>query len=330
MNVFAAACLLVGQTEDRGRMDVVFCIDRSGSMQGVIAAAKQKVWAIVNEMARAKPSPILRIGLLGYGTSDRALEFFPLTDDLDKVYESLMTFKVDMGGEEWVGWAAKKAADRMEWSRDPKALKVIFMIGNETAAQGPAEVLYTRTVPEIIKKDIVVNAVYCGVPSPEEERTWRELARLADGTYTQIELSGGAISIETPMDKKLVELNQKLNGTYLAFGRHGADGKARQELQDANSAASGGAGNLALRAAAKSKDVYDARGWDLVDAAKDKNFKLDELKEAELPAEMRAMTPEQRKAHVEKVRQEREALQKEIHEVDTQRTQHLQEEIKKR
>ena len=53
------------------RIDVVFCIDCSGSMGGVIDTAKQKVWEIVNEIAKAKPVPVLRIGLLGYGLSER-------------------------------------------------------------------------------------------------------------------------------------------------------------------------------------------------------------------------------------------------------------------
>ena len=79
--------------------------------------------------------------------------------------------------------------------------------------QGSEAVLYPKTVPEAIKKDITVNAIYAGKPSVEEERTWREVAKLADGVYTQIDLSGGAITIETPMDKKIMELNTKLNGT---------------------------------------------------------------------------------------------------------------------
>src|SRR5688572_16674505 len=59
-----------GAAEDKPHIDVVFCIDCSGSMGPVIEAAKQKVWAIVNEVARAKPAPVLRIGLLGYGNGD--------------------------------------------------------------------------------------------------------------------------------------------------------------------------------------------------------------------------------------------------------------------
>src|SRR5882757_7840589 len=56
---------------EKPHIDVVFCLDCSGSMGPVIETAKQKVWSIVNEVAKARPSPILRIGLLGYGDYDK-------------------------------------------------------------------------------------------------------------------------------------------------------------------------------------------------------------------------------------------------------------------
>jgi len=102
--------------EDKPHIDVVFCIDCSGSMGPVIETAKQKVWAIVNEVAKAKPSPVLRIGLLGYGNADASYRAFDLTDDLDEVYKNLVTFKDEGWGDEWVGLAVHKATAEMHWS----------------------------------------------------------------------------------------------------------------------------------------------------------------------------------------------------------------------
>ena len=314
--------------ETRSRVDVVFCIDRSGSMQDVIETAKQKVWSIVTEIAKGKPTPVLRIGLIGYGSADRDIKFFALTDDLDKVYQNLVTFKVDMGGDEWVGWAVQQATDRMEWATDKNALKIIFMVGNETALQGREAVQYPMTVPEAIRKDITVNAVYAGRPSGEEERTWREVAKLADGVYTQIDLSGGAITIETPMDKKIMELNTKLNGTYLPFGKQGVTYQANQTAQDENSRLNGGSSNLAQRAMAKSWSGYNCAGWDLVDASKGKEFKLEDVKKEDLPKEMQELTLEARRELIAKRGQERDALQKEITRLGVDRQKFIDAEIK--
>ena len=48
-------------------IDVVICLDVSNSMDGLIASAKTKLWDIVNDLARAKPTPNLRVALYSYG-----------------------------------------------------------------------------------------------------------------------------------------------------------------------------------------------------------------------------------------------------------------------
>jgi len=312
------------------KVDVVFCVDRSGSMDRVIETAKRKIWTIVNEVAQQKPTPVLRIGLIGYGSADKDIKFFPLSTDLDKVYENLSTFRCDMGGDEWVGWALLQAVERMEWAPERKSLKMIFMVGNETAAQGHAEVMYTRTAPQAIKKDISVNAIYCGKPSAEEEKTWRELASLADGLYSQIDLSGGEVTIQTPHDKKLAELSQKLNTTYIPFGRRGADGKEQQEKADKATAGAGAAPAEAARASAKAGKLYNNATWDLVDASKGKDFDLAKMKIEDLPQDMQKMTPEERKAHLDKMTKEREEIQKEIAKTSAERQKFIDEEMKKK
>ena len=326
----AAGPAAAAEEERRGHVDVVFCIDRSGSMSAVIETAKQKVWSIVNEVAKSRPTPILRIGLIGYGSADKAIKLFPLTDDLDTVYENLMTFKTDMGGNEWVGWAIKKATEDMTWSQGEKTLKIIFMVGNETAKQGREEVLYTKTAPQAIRNDIMVNAIYCGKPNPVEEQTWREVASLADGSYTSIDLSGGAVTIQTPMDKQLMELNRKLNTTYIPFGTHGRRGLAKQKAQDKNSEKAGGQVTAASRAVAKAQSLYRNSRWDLCDAFREKKIKLEDIKEEDLPENMKKMTLEERKAYIAKMQKEREAFQKQIKELGKKRSKYIQTEIKKR
>ena len=324
-----ASPLLAQDGPQRGKVDVVFCVDRSGSMDRVIETAKRKIWTIVNEVAQQKPTPILRIGLVGYGSADKDIKFFPLSTDLDKVYENLTTFRCDMGGDEWVGWALLQAVEKMEWSTERKSLKMIFMVGNETAMQGNEANFYTKTAPQALKKDITVNAIYCGKPGADEEKTWRELAALSDGMYSQIDLSGGEVTIQTPQDKALVELNQKLNGTYIPFGKRGAEGKDKLEEADRKTAGAGAAPSVAARATAKASAVYNNAAWDLVDASKEKEFDLKNVKAEELPAEMQKMTPEERKAYVEKKQAERAAIQKEIAQVSVERQKYIDAEMKK-
>lgn len=325
----ALALFAPQEVEKRPDIDVVFCIDCSGSMRQIIDSAKQKVWSIVNELAKAQPTPNLRIGLVGYGDSTRVIHKIDLTDDLDALYEQLMTVQAENIGDEWVGWAIGRAVAEMTWSEGGSALKIVFVLGNETARQGPAEDDYAVTAPAAIGKDIIVNAVYCGEGKEEELDTWREFARLAEGSFTSIDISGGVVAIATPFDKDLAGLNTKLNDTYIAYGKLGNDGKEKQAAQDANAQQSGGGGTTAERAQSKAGRLYKNSDWDLVDACDEETFKIEDVKEEDLPENMRAMTLEERKAHVAQNKEARGKVQKEIQELAKKRQGFIDEEVKK-
>ena len=47
-------------------IEVCFVLDTTGSMGGLIAGAKDKIWSMANEMISANPTPEIRIGLIGY------------------------------------------------------------------------------------------------------------------------------------------------------------------------------------------------------------------------------------------------------------------------
>src|SRR6266853_6606691 len=70
---------------EKPRVEVVFCLDTTGSMGGLIDAAKQKIWAICNQIAAGKPTPELKVGLLAFRDhgDDYITKMFDLTDNLD-------------------------------------------------------------------------------------------------------------------------------------------------------------------------------------------------------------------------------------------------------
>jgi hypothetical protein len=316
---------------EKPRIDVVFCIDCSGSMGGVIETAKQKVWAIVNEIARAKPSPELRIGLIAYGNAMGPFRLYPLSNDLDEVYKNLLTFKDEGWGEEYVGLAIHKATTDMKWADGKQVHKVIYVVGNETARQGPKEFDYSTTAPGAIAKGIMVNAIYCGdVDYQQATPTWREFATLADGSYIEIAGQGGAVVVASPFDKELAELSGKLNTTYVGYGR---DRGAKAASQVANDAAAGGFNvqSAADRAVAKSSRQYDNSTWDLVDASRNnKDFDITKLKDEELPDELRKLTVDQRKEFIATKAKERDEVAKQIRALSAKRDAYVKEEVTKK
>jgi len=59
LSMLALPVLAQTEASPRPKVEVVFVLDTTGSMSGLIQAAKQKIWAIANEIARAKPDTSL-------------------------------------------------------------------------------------------------------------------------------------------------------------------------------------------------------------------------------------------------------------------------------
>ena len=76
----------------------------------------------------------------------------------------------------------------------------------------------------------------------------------------------------------------------------------------------------------KSKSSYKNDKWDIVDANKADSIKLLQLSDDELPAEMKGMNAEQRKAFVQQKTEERAAIQKEMARLETERRKYIEAE----
>ena len=81
--------------KQKPRIEVCFVLDTTGSMGGLSAGAKEKIWSMANEMISAKPTPEIRIGLIGYRdkTDAYVTKVYQLSNDIDDIYGKLMAFK---------------------------------------------------------------------------------------------------------------------------------------------------------------------------------------------------------------------------------------------
>lgn len=318
-----AAC-----TPERRDVDIVICLDTSGSMEGLLDSARAKLWDVVNSLSSARPTPRLRVGLLTYGspknsTSSRGWVYkhADLTSDLDTVYARMISMTTD-GGDEFVGWVLNDAVSEMSWSSDPKALRLVFVAGNESADQGNTYYNF-RNVAQVAKaKDIIINAIYAGSREAGIRENWSDVARCGGGSFSAIDMHCGTVQIEAPQDKLLLDLNLKLNATYVPYGDAGSRGAANQLEQDV-AARKMGPASIASRAAAKATAMYDNSNWDLVDAVAGGRVELKDLKEEALPVPMQAMAPAERETHLKKVRSERDDIQRQIGELQSARANFL-------
>jgi hypothetical protein len=340
---WASATMAAPPPKDQPKdVDVVICLDVSGSMNGLIESARIKLWDVVNELARMKPTPNLRVGLYTYGRADHAdagyvFKEVDLTTDLDEVYKKL-NVRPPVGGTEYCGRVTKRALQDQKWSTDKNALRIIFVCGNEPANQDK-EVLLPDAAKLAKEMKVIVNTIYCGQDKHPEAAGWKDYAASAGGKYANIDMNRAAaeVTIATPFDKDLVSENEKLNKTYVAYGKDGAEKKTNQLAQDQNAAAAGAAppggvtnaANLG-RIDAKAGALYRNDTWDIIDRMKeDPKFDWKKLKEEELCEEFRKVKPEERDAFLKQKSEERETVRKKIGELSAGRQKFIDEERKK-
>jgi hypothetical protein len=316
-------------------IQLALLLDTSNSMDGLIDQAKTQLWKVVNEFATMKKDglpPVLNVALYEYGNDFLSFEtgfirqVLPLTDDLDAVSRELFALKTN-GGNEFCGQVIHKAVEQLKWSGSPDDLKMIVIAGNEPFTQGTVD--YRKSCPQAIAKGIIVNTIFCGDYNQGVTTQWKDGATLADGKYMNINQDMKIEHIPAPQDAEIERLGAEINKTYLPYGSRGAEAYENQAAQDAN-AKSSGIGSFLARSVTKSNAQYRNESWDLVDAVRDNNVKLDDVKEADLPEDMRKMTPEERKDFVAKKQSEREALQGQIQKLNSERDKFVADEMKKK
>jgi hypothetical protein len=322
-----AAADTVAANDTRRDVDLVIALDVSGSMEGLIESAKQRLWDITNELAQARPTPALRVAILSYGAPGYGEQSgfvhvdLPFTADLDTVNATLFAFKTD-GGDEYVSRAIQTSLDGLQWSQDTDALKIVFVAGNESAEQDPRLTLESATAAAA-RRGIVVNAIYCGNDSNDDARGWQKVAANTNGLYASIDQNAAAVAnVATPFDAPLAMLNEELNGTYIAFGGSGERGRENLAAQDRNAAAMSPAAS-ASRTVAKAGALYRSE-WDLVDALQSGKT-LAEIPVEELPAEIQALEPAERETHVREQTERRADLQRQIAAIAVERSRYIAE-----
>jgi Mg-chelatase subunit ChlD len=293
-------------------------------MTKLIEGAKAKIWSISNQIASGKPAPDLKIGLVAFRDKGDAYitKVFDLTDDLDAVHANLRGFKAEGGGDipESVNQALYDSVHKIKWSTDKKTLRIIFLVGDAPPHMDYTDdVKYPETCKKACEKGIVINTIQCGNDA-DCTKHWKEICKRAEGTFVQVEQSGGvAPVVKTPYDKRLSEINGEMAKKTVVYG------SARRQAESRKKA--GGAGGLAPAAgadrAAYLAKTKQAAAYDLVDAIKKGKVKLENLKDEELPSEMKKMTAKERKEYLDKVEKERDKLRKEALDLDKKRSDYI-------
>jgi hypothetical protein len=182
---------------------------------------------------------------------------------------------------------------------------------------------------------MIVNTIQCGV-LPGTREVWQAIAQRGQGQYFSIAQDGGVQAITTPYDEQLGALANKLGGTYLAYGggagtegeRFRAVAKEAAEVSESTVATRAAPSARAERALNKAVNA-DAYIGDLLQSIENGSVKLDSVKEEDLPADLRKLSPDARKQEIEKRLAERRDLRVQIVSLSKQREEFIATERKK-
>lgn len=308
---------------------IALLLDTSNSMDGLINQAKAQLWDIVNKFAHAKCGndlkPNLQIALYQYGNDGLSSregyiqQVLNFSGDLDEISEKLFSLTTN-GGEEYCGEVIQTSLKQLEWGKNPDNLKMIFIAGNEPFNQGKLN--YEDATSNAKEKDVIVNTIYCGNYEQGINSYWKNGAKLTGGEYVAIDHNKQVVHIDTPYDKIIIELNSRLNKTYISYGQMGRAKLKSQSIQDANAMEMNEA-VVVKRAVSKSSRLYNNKQWDLVDAADDADFEIDEIEIDDLPKELKNKSKDEMKKYISDKKNERIKIQKEIQELNKKREAYL-------
>ncbi len=299
------------------KVDIVFVLDTTGSMSGLLAGAKRKIWSIANKVLSGQPRPHVRFGLIGYRDIGDAYvtKRYELTEDLDDIHEHLKGLRAAGGGDtpEHVNQALAEAIRQMQWRHGDGVLRQIYLVGDAPPHEGRSGLRSADLAREATNRQIVINAVRCG-SMPRTQLAWQRIARLAGGLYASIRQDGNMYAVKTPMDRRLADLNARLSATLLASGGAAAK-RATRRRATANAAMD--------RVAQAESAAYRARSGridsnDLLTRIK-RGKKLSSFKPSDLPAPVAAMPKTEREAYVAKVARQRATLRNKIVKLATKR-----------
>jgi len=306
-------------TSQRPVVDVVFVLDTTGSMSGLIETAKEKIWSIASTMASAQPTPDIRIGLVGYRDigDQYVTRIVDLSDDLDSVYASLMDFQAGGGGDtpESVNKALYDAVHHMSWSKADQAYQTIFLIGDAPPHMDYNEVQYPVTIAAASERGIVINTIQSG-NMPTTVVPWTTIASLGNGNFFQVDQAGSAVAYASPYDKDIAELSAKLDDTRLYYGTEEEQARMKDKVAATEKVtAMASVGALARRGVFNSAEAGRENllgEKELVDAISSGDVELEGIAKENLPAALKPMAPAEQAAYVSRLAGERADIQQKI------------------
>jgi len=310
---------------DTHRIDVVFAVDTTGSMGGLLDGAKRTVWSIASHIREVDKNADVHIGLVAYKDLGDVYvtKDYPLTSDMDGVFAELSTYTAEGGGDvpEDVDAALDDAVHKMAWRDGAK--KMIFLVGDAPPASRGEVPKFDVSARDAAKAGIMINTIRCGTASDTAE-AWQQIASIGAGEFSTIQQNGGVQQIATPYDQKMAELSRTIDSTAVIYGDAATRGAYEGKMAaQAAAPATVAADRADYYAKAPAKKGGGRAKEDVVGGVATGTVAVESLDKDLLPADMKNKSTDEIKAEISERAAKRDAAQAELAKVSKERAEYL-------
>jgi von Willebrand factor type A domain len=304
------------------RVDLVFAVDTTGSMGGLLDGAKRTVWSIASHIRQVDPNVDLRVGLVAYRDlgDEYVTKDLPLTTDLDAVFTELSSYIAAGGGDEPedVDAALWDAVHKMTWRDDAK--KMIFLVGDAPPASRNDVPRFEVSARDAHDRQIILNAIRCG-NAEDTAVAWKQIASLGGGEFATIAEDGGVQQVATPYDAKLAELSRTIDSTTVIYGAPAVHAHYAAKMAATDAAPAASKADRATYYAAKPAAPRAVE--DITEGVATGGTAVGSLDPDKLPADLRGMSKDELEKTIEQRARQRAEAQKALADVAKQRAEYL-------
>ncbi len=209
-------------------IEIAFCLDLSGSTNGLIDNFRESIWGVINHINLYKPAQQLRIGVVGFsrpsfGKSSAYVKVLSnLTSDYDRMVADLWKLKPEVEkGDQFVSNALTMTGSGLNWSKSSKAIKIIFLIGNGNVNTGTGD--YRTVVNELTEEGFILIPVYCLQSRKSKEIAgWQQIGIMTKNILQSIYVDR-RIPVLPPIDEQgvLKDLAIQLDKQLVPYSKEG-------------------------------------------------------------------------------------------------------------
>ncbi|MFK7954996.1 MAG: VWA domain-containing protein [Lysobacterales bacterium] len=302
------------------KVDVCFVLDTTGSMSAAIQTAKEKVWFIANEIARAGNQPDLRLCLMAYRDrgDDYVTRLSELTDNIDDIHADLKALEAGGGGDtpEAVHQALAETVKSAGWDNAVDTLKVIFLIGDAPPNYYPDEPQYPEIAALASAANIVINPVLIG-GDQDARLSFQAIEKNGTGSLLELADAHAQAAPTTPMDQDLIALSSRLNASLVLYGNPEQQSRLDQLTSELESLSDSQQIERLAFGQASGRLLHEQ--GDLVQDLEAGSASLEDIEPGSLPEKMRSMNQQELSQSLGEIRAERLQLQTLIGELLSQR-----------